>query len=166
MGSEAGNPSLADFVQVRAAFGRTIFRTQLSPNTPRVIPANPGSAPNLKMKILSVDDSRMVHMVVTKAFKAAGIQVIIASNGQEGLDKARSEHPDMIVLDATMPVMNGIDALEQLKLDPTTREIPVVMLTTDAAKDNDGALVGNDSTEREGMAYANEVLQGPAAHVR
>ena len=75
-------------------------------------------------------------MVVTKAFKTAGIQVIIASNGQEGLDKARSEHPDMIVLDATMPVMNGIDALEQLKLDPTTREIPVVMLTTDAAKDN------------------------------
>ena len=90
----------------------------------------------MKMKVLSVDDSRMVHMVVTKAFKAAGIQVIIASNGQEGLDKARSEHPDMIVLDATMPVMNGIDALEQLKLDPTTREIPVVMLTTDAAKDN------------------------------
>lgn len=78
----------------------------------------------------------MVHMVVTKAFKAAGIQVIIACNGQEGIDKARSEHPDMIVLDATMPVMNGIDALEQLKLDPTTREIPVVMLTTDAAKDN------------------------------
>lgn len=88
------------------------------------------------MKVLSVDDSRMVHMVVTKAFKPAGIEVIIASNGLEGLEKARSEHPDMIVLDATMPVMNGIDALEQLKKDPATREIPVVMLTTDAARDN------------------------------
>ena len=101
-----------------------------------VIRGDPGSGPSVKMKVLSVDDSRMVHMVVIKAFKPAGIEVIVASNGQEGLDKARSEHPDMIVLDATMPVMNGIDALEQLKMDPATREIPVVMLTTDAARDN------------------------------
>ncbi len=88
------------------------------------------------MKVLSVDDSRMVHMVVTKALKPVGIDVITASNGQEGLDKARSEHPNVIVMDATMPVMNGIEALEQLKLDPTTRDIPVIMLSADAGKDN------------------------------
>jgi CheY-like chemotaxis protein len=78
----------------------------------------------------------MVQMVVTKALKPAGIEVVTASNGQEGLDKARSEKPDVIVLDATMPVMTGIEALEQLKLDPTTRDIPVFMLSADAGKDN------------------------------
>jgi two-component system, cell cycle response regulator len=88
------------------------------------------------MKVLSVDDSRMVHMVVTKALKPVGIDVITASNGQEGLDKARSEKPNVIVMDATMPVMNGIEALEQLKLDPSTRDIPVIMLSADAGKDN------------------------------
>lgn len=75
-------------------------------------------------------------MVVTKALKPVGIEVITASNGQEGLDKARSEQPDVIVLDATMPVMTGIEALEQLKLDPATRHIPVFMLSADAMREN------------------------------
>lgn len=105
------------------------------------MPGTFDSTPSFKMKVLSVDDSRMVHMVVTKALKASGIEVITACNGQEGLDKARSEHPNVIVMDATMPVMNGIDALEQLKLDPSTRDIPVIMLSADAGRENMGRAI-------------------------
>jgi two-component system, cell cycle response regulator len=87
-------------------------------------------------KVLSVDDSRMVHMVVTKALKPLGVDVITAVNGQEGVDKAISEKPNLIILDATMPVMTGIEALEKLKQDPGTRDIPVIMLSADAGRDN------------------------------
>lgn len=90
----------------------------------------------MSKKILSVDDSRMVHMVVTRALKPLGIEVITAVNGQEGYDKALAEKPDFILMDATMPVLSGIEALEKLKADPATKEIPVMMLSADAGKDN------------------------------
>jgi two-component system, cell cycle response regulator len=90
----------------------------------------------MSKKILSVDDSRMVHMVVTRALKPLGIEVITAVNGQEGYDKALAEKPDFILMDATMPVLSGIEALEKLKADPATKDIPIMMLSADAGKDN------------------------------
>jgi CheY-like chemotaxis protein len=87
-------------------------------------------------KVLSIDDSRMVHMVVTRALKPLGIDVLTAVNGQEGYDKAVAEKPDFILMDATMPVLSGIEALEKLKSDPATKDIPVMMLSADAGKDN------------------------------
>ena len=85
-------------------------------------------------KVLSIDDSRMVHMVVTKTFKALDVEVITAVNGQEGLQKAEADKPDLIILDATMPVMDGLEALEALKANPATKGIPVIMLSADAGK--------------------------------
>jgi two-component system, cell cycle response regulator len=90
----------------------------------------------MSKKVLSIDDSRMVHMVVTRALKPAGIEVITAVNGQEGYEKALAEKPDFILMDATMPVLSGIEALEKLKADPATKHIPVMMLSADAGKDN------------------------------
>jgi two-component system, cell cycle response regulator len=90
----------------------------------------------MSKKVLSIDDSRMVHMVVTRALKPAGIEVITAVNGQEGYEKALAEKPDFILMDATMPVLSGIEALEKLKADPATKDIPVMMLSADAGKDN------------------------------
>jgi CheY-like chemotaxis protein len=87
-------------------------------------------------KILSIDDSRMVHMVVTRALKPLGVEIITAVNGQEGYEKAVAEKPDFILMDATMPVLSGIEALEKLKADPNTKDIPVMMLSADAGKDN------------------------------
>ena len=86
-------------------------------------------------KVLSIDDSRMVHMVVSRALKPVGIDVITAVNGQEGYEKALSEKPDFILMDATMPVLSGIEALVKLKGDPATKDIPVMMLSADAGKD-------------------------------
>ena len=87
-------------------------------------------------KVLSIDYSRMVHMVVTKTLKPLDVDVITAVNGQEGIEKAEAEKPDLIILDATMPVMDGLEALAALKASPTTKDIPVVMLSADSGKDN------------------------------
>jgi CheY-like chemotaxis protein len=86
-------------------------------------------------KILSIDDSRMVHMVVTKTLKPLDVEVITAVNGQEGIEKAEREKPDLIILDSTMPVMDGLEALAALKANPVTKEIPVIMLSADSGKD-------------------------------
>lgn len=87
-------------------------------------------------RILSIDDSRMVHMVIAKTLKPLDVEVITAVNGQEGIEKAEKEKPDLILLDATMPVMDGIEALAALKANPATKDIPVVMLGADFGKDN------------------------------
>ncbi len=85
----------------------------------------------MSKKILSIDDSKMVHMVIARTLKPYDIEVITALNGQEGLDKAHQEHPDLIVLDMTMPVMDGYEALLKLKESPQTKDIPVMMLSAD-----------------------------------
>lgn len=87
-------------------------------------------------KILSIDDSKMVHMVVARALKPFDVDVLTAVNGAEGLAKAAAEKPDLIILDATMPVMDGIECLTQLKANPATQPIPVVMLSADGGQEN------------------------------
>ena len=86
-------------------------------------------------RILSIDDSRMVHLVVAKALKPLDVEVLTAVNGQEGLEKAEQEMPDLILLDVSMPVMDGIEALAALKANAATRDIPVVILSADAGQD-------------------------------
>ena len=87
-------------------------------------------------KILSVDDSRMVHILVNKAFAPYEADVVLASNGVEALEAASRETPDVILLDVTMPVMDGVECLSRLKADPMLKDIPVIMLTAEAGKEN------------------------------
>jgi CheY-like chemotaxis protein len=90
----------------------------------------------MSKRILSIEDSRMVHMVVAKTLKPLNVEVLTAVNGQEGIEKAEKEQPDLILLDATMPVMDGIEALAALKSNLATKDIPVVMLSADSGKDS------------------------------
>ena len=90
----------------------------------------------MSKRILSINDSRMVRMVITKTLKLLDVDVITAVNGQEGIEKAEKEKPDLILLDSTMPVMDGIEALAALKANPATKDIPVVMLSAGSDKDN------------------------------
>jgi two-component system cell cycle response regulator len=87
-------------------------------------------------KILSVDDSNMIHMVVGRALKPFSVEVFYAGNGVEGLAIATRETPNLILLDVTMPVMDGVECLNKLKADPLLKEIPVIMLTAEAGKEN------------------------------
>ena len=87
-------------------------------------------------KILTVDDSKTIRMIVKKAFKQYDCDLFEAENGVEGLASAAREKPDLIVLDITMPVMNGIEMLGKLKSEADLKDIPVIMLTAESGQDN------------------------------
>jgi two-component system cell cycle response regulator len=87
-------------------------------------------------KILSVDDSRMIHTLIRKGFNSYDVALCFASNGAEGLEVAAREKPDVILLDVTMPVMDGVECLSKLKAASDTKDIPVIMLTAEAGKEN------------------------------
>ena len=90
----------------------------------------------MALKVLTVDDSKTIRMIVKKAFKQYDCEMFEAENGVEGLAVAAKEKPGLIVLDITMPVMNGIEMLEKLKSEPALKDIPVIMLTAESGKDN------------------------------
>jgi len=87
-------------------------------------------------KILSVDDSRTIRLIVGKAFRPYDVQMCEAANGEEGLAAAAREKPDLIILDVTMPVMDGVTMLTKLKEDAALKAIPVIMLTAESGRDN------------------------------
>jgi CheY-like chemotaxis protein len=90
----------------------------------------------MPVKVLTVDDSKTIRMIVKKAFKPYDCKLFEAENGVEGLATAAKVSPDLIVLDITMPVMNGIEMLGKLKEEPALKDIPVIMLTAESGKDN------------------------------
>ncbi len=90
----------------------------------------------MALKILTVDDSKTIRMIVKKAFKPYDCELIEGENGVEGLSLAAKEKPDLIILDITMPVMNGIEMLEKLKAEHSLKNIPVIMLTAESGKQN------------------------------
>jgi two-component system alkaline phosphatase synthesis response regulator PhoP/two-component system response regulator VicR len=83
-------------------------------------------------KILAVDDERHIVRLVQVNLERAGYQVITAADGKEALEKVAAERPDMVVMDVMMPYMDGFEALNALKKDPSTRDLPVIMLTAKA----------------------------------
>jgi two-component system cell cycle response regulator len=87
-------------------------------------------------KVLSVDDSRTIRLIVGKAFRPYDCILCEAGNGEEGLAVAAREKPDLILLDVTMPVMDGVTMLTKLKEDPELKAIPVIMLTAESGRDN------------------------------
>src|SRR5881396_3380720 len=88
------------------------------------------------LKILTIDDSRTIRLIVAKAFKAFDCGVFEAQTGVEGLATASKGRPDLILLDITMPVLDGYETLTKLKSDPDLKGIPVVMLTAEASREN------------------------------
>jgi two-component system, OmpR family, alkaline phosphatase synthesis response regulator PhoP len=84
------------------------------------------------VKILAVDDEPHIIRLVQINLERAGYEVVTASDGRAGLDKVAAERPDLIVMDVMMPHMDGFEALHHLKADPSTRDIPVIMLTAKA----------------------------------
>ncbi|MBI5563985.1 MAG: response regulator [Chloroflexi bacterium] len=80
--------------------------------------------------VLIVDDSRTESLKARLILEREGFRVSLATDGHEGLVKAAQDKPDLIVLDTLMPQMNGFEACGRLKLDPSTRHIPILMLPT------------------------------------
>jgi len=80
-------------------------------------------------KILVIDDEQDILRIVSYSLKKWGYDVVTATNGQEGLDKMAAENPDLVLLDAGMPVMNGFQMLDEIRSHPDWKNIPVIMLT-------------------------------------
>ena len=81
------------------------------------------------MKVLIVDDDVNIVQIVKVNLEMDGMKVVTASNGQEGVNAARKEHPNLILMDWMMPEMTGTEATKILKKDKHTKNIPVFMLT-------------------------------------
>jgi len=99
-------------------------------------------------KVLIIDDEEEIGFFVKKLLEHFGsYRVIVATNGQDGLKAARRERPDLILLDISMPRMDGFAVLKALKEDLDTTSIPVIMLTaldTDEAKERAASLYHED----------------------
>jgi CheY-like chemotaxis protein len=81
------------------------------------------------MKILYIEDHPAQSDIMKQMLEFSGYEVVLAMNGEEGIEKAREAQPDIILMDLRMPGIGGIEAIKQLKLDPSIAEIPVVVLS-------------------------------------
>jgi CheY-like chemotaxis protein len=92
-------------------------------------------------KILLVEDNEMNRDMLSRRLQKRGYEVMIAVDGQRGLDMAQSESPDLILMDMSLPVMDGWEATRALKAAPETRDIPIIALTAHAmSTDRDKAI--------------------------
>ena len=83
-------------------------------------------------KILLVEDNEMNRDMLTRRLERKGFEVVIAVDGQAGVDMASSSSPDIILMDLSLPVIDGWEATRKIKADPATRSIPVIALTAHA----------------------------------
>lgn len=92
-------------------------------------------------KILLVEDNEMNRDMLSRRLSRNGFEIAIAVDGQQGVDMAVSEQPDLILMDMSLPVMDGWEATRHVKGNPATQAIPVIALTAHAmAADKDKAM--------------------------
>jgi len=83
----------------------------------------------IEKKILIIEDEESILQAMIDKFSRQGFEVIKAVNGQDGLSSALTEHPDLILLDLLLPIMDGIDLLKKLRADKWGKSVPVIVLT-------------------------------------
>jgi two-component system, cell cycle response regulator DivK len=84
------------------------------------------------MKILLVEDHEEIWDFLSRRLKRRGYDVVLATDGQQGVDKSREESPDIVLLDMNLPVMDGWTAAGRMKSDAATAKIPIIALTAHA----------------------------------
>lgn len=89
-------------------------------------------APEIQRRILIVEDNEDNRIVYSTMLRHFGFAVDEAENGAEGILKARTKRPDLILMDIAIPLVDGWEAVQRLKKDPTTSHIPIVALTAHA----------------------------------
>ncbi len=112
------------------------------------------------LKVLLVDDEPNVVEMLSAMIEPHGYGVIRAYGGQEGIDKALSEHPDVLILDLMMPIVSGFDVVSALKSNPGTKDIPIIICTAKELTNDDIKMLTNDvvSIMRKGRFTADDIL--------
>ncbi len=93
-------------------------------------------------KILLVEDNEMNRDMLSRRLQRKDFEVVMAVNGQEGVQMASSESPDLVLMDLSLPVMDGWEAIRRLKNDPATSDLPIIALTAHA-------MAGDEARARE-----------------
>ena len=88
-------------------------------------------------KILLVEDNEMNRDMLSRRLERKGFEVVLAVDGQAGVDMASSSSPDLILMDLSLPVIDGWEATRMIKADPVTQSIPVIALTAHAMKEDE-----------------------------
>ena len=83
-------------------------------------------------KILIVEDNEMNRDMLSRRLERKGYEVVMAEDGQIGVDMSKSENPDLILMDLSLPVMDGWEATSNIKEDDDTKDIPIIVLTAHA----------------------------------
>ncbi len=92
-------------------------------------------------KILLVEDNEMNRDMLSRRLARQGYDVVIAQDGARGVAMVTEEHPDLVLMDMSLPIVDGWEATRRLKSDPATRSVPVIALTAHAmAEDREKAL--------------------------
>ena len=117
------------------------------------------------VKILLVEDHEEIWDFLSRRLKRRGYEVLLAHDGQEAVDKTRSERPDVVLLDMNLPVMDGWTAARTLKADPDTAKVPLIALTAHAMSgDRDKALeAGCDDYHPKPVDFSRLLSQIDAA---
>lgn len=87
-------------------------------------------------KILIVEDNEMNRDMLSRRLARQGFEVAMAVDGKQGVEMASSEKPDLILMDMSLPIMNGWEATEKVKSNPATKNIPVIALTAHAMSED------------------------------
>ena len=109
-----------------------------------------------KAKILLIDDDVDFVEATTIVLESKPYEVIVASEGNEGLRKAREEKPDLIILDIIMPVKDGFTAAEEFKKDPELSKIPLLILTSFADKGGETSIPASRGLTLEAEDYIDK----------
>ena len=83
-------------------------------------------------KILLVEDNEMNRDMLSRRLNRRGFDVVIATDGQQGIDKAKAENPDVILMDMSLPIVDGWEATRRIKADANLREVTIIALTAHA----------------------------------
>jgi two-component system, OmpR family, alkaline phosphatase synthesis response regulator PhoP len=121
--------------------------------------------------ILVADDESHILSVVSLKLRNAGFRVLTAADGQEALDLALAELPDLLITDYHMPQLSGLELCQRLKQEPTTRSMPAIMLTArgyhlephDTEQSGITKMLSKPFSPRHLLATVNEVLGGARA---
>lgn len=109
-----------------------------------------------RAKILLIDDDIDFVEATKTVLESKAYDVIVASEGEEGLKKARKERPDLVLLDVIMPIKDGFTAAEEFKKDPKLNNIPILMLTSFAQRHSETTLPVSRGLELEAEDYIDK----------
>jgi len=100
-----------------------------------------------KKKVLLIEDDQSLSRMISRFLETVGFDVLMASDGQEGLDKSFQEHPDVVLLDLGLPKVPGEEVCRRLRRDSRTAKIPIIMETAKAGDTNRivGRVIGADA---------------------